>query len=45
VWVDFVTQERVLKQSATQYRAIVAANALPAAEPHPTYLHRRVLQR
>ena len=45
VWVDFVTQERVLKQSATQYRAIVAANALPAAEPHPTHLHRRVLRR
>jgi beta-glucosidase len=45
VWVDFVTQERVLKQSATQYRAIIADNALPAAEPHPTYLHRRLLQR
>ena len=45
VWVDFVTQERVLKESATQYRAIVAANGLPAVEPHPTHLHRRVLRR
>ncbi len=45
VWVDFVTQERVIKESATQYRAIVAANALPAVEPHPTHLQRRVLRR
>ncbi|MGZ3441126.1 MAG: GH1 family beta-glucosidase [Polyangia bacterium] len=45
VWVDYVTQERVLKQSATQYRAIIAANALPAAAPHPSHQHRRVLVR
>jgi beta-glucosidase len=44
VWVDFVTQERVLKESATLYRAIVADNALPA-EPHAAYARRRVLQR
>jgi len=45
VWVDFATQERVLKQSATQYRDIVVANALPAAEPHPAHLQRRLLRR
>ena len=45
VWVDFATQERVLKQSATQYRAIVQANALPAVEPHAAHIRRRVLQR
>ncbi|MDB4969356.1 MAG: beta-glucosidase [Myxococcales bacterium] len=45
VWVDFTTQERVLKQSASLYRAIVADNALPAIEPHPAHARRRVLQR
>lgn len=45
VWVDFVTQERVLKESARQYRAIVAANALPAMPPHLAHARRRMLQR
>jgi beta-glucosidase len=45
VWVDFETQERVLKQSAALYRAIIADNALPAIEPHAAHARRRVLQR
>ncbi len=45
VWVDYATQERVPKESAHQFRAIVAANALPAVAPHATHARRRVLQR
>ena len=45
VWVDFTTQERVLKQSATLYRAIIADHALPAVDPHAAFGRRRVLQR
>jgi beta-glucosidase len=33
VWVDFATQRRVIKESAAQYRAIIAANALPHVTP------------
>jgi beta-glucosidase len=42
VWVDFETQERILKESATLYRAIVADNALPAVAPHAVVERRRV---
>jgi beta-glucosidase len=45
VWVDFNTQERVIKESAEQYRAIIAANALPAVEPYVEYARGRVRQR
>jgi beta-glucosidase len=45
VWVDYTTQERVLKESAAQYRGIIAANALPAAAPHHEQFQRRVLHR
>jgi beta-glucosidase len=45
VWVDFNTQVRVIKDSAAQYRAIVAANALPAVEPHASLARGRVLSR
>jgi beta-glucosidase len=44
VWVDFETQERVLKESAALYRAIVADNALPAVAPLAVHARRRVLQ-
>jgi beta-glucosidase len=45
VWVDYTTQERVLKESAAQYRAIIAENALPAAAPHLDHFQRRILRR
>jgi beta-glucosidase len=44
VWVDFETQERLLKQSALLYRAIVADNALPAVGPESAQTRRRALQ-
>jgi beta-glucosidase len=34
VWVDFATQERIIKESGVQYRGIIAAHALPAVAPH-----------
>ena len=46
VWVDFVTQERLLKESASQYRAIIAdqraarRRAAPGPRP-PTGLTQR----
>ena len=45
VWVDFATQERVLKESAAQYRGIIAENAIPTVGPHPAHLQRRILRR
>ena len=31
VWIDYDTQERVLKDSALWYRDVIARNGLPAA--------------
>ena len=45
VWVDYATQERVLKESAALYRGIIAENAIPAVGPHPAHLQRRILRR
>jgi beta-glucosidase len=44
VWVDFETQERLLKQSALLYRAIVTDNALPAVGPEESAQPRRRAQ-
>jgi beta-glucosidase len=45
VWVDYVTQKRIPKESAAQFRAIVQANALPEVEPHTEHIRRRVSSR
>jgi beta-glucosidase len=45
VWVDYITQERLLKQSASMYQTIISDHALPLHEPHAAHARHRLTQR
>jgi beta-glucosidase len=45
IWVDYVTQQRTLKQSAVFYQSVIANNGITALEEHGEHALRQALQR